>query len=155
MPANLPAQVGIVIPSFHGTIECRALQGLSEIGVSDAAIHGCAVGGLLKAHRTESMLDSTKQERIIVKKTYRQLEGIVRGFSNHRRIQILELLDRQPELSLLEITKIVRSGFRPVSEHLRRMAIAGLILKRNEGRSVRHRLTERGRNVLLFLRKVE
>ena len=90
-----------------------------------------------------------------MKKNHRQLERIVRGFSNHRRIQIVELLDRKPELSVLEISDHVRSGFRAVSEHLRRLTIAGLIVKRSEGRAVRHRLTDRGGRVLEFLRALD
>ena len=85
-------------------------------------------------------------------KSFRQLERIVRGFSNHRRIQLLDLLSRQPDLSVNEITLKVGSRFRPISEHLRRMAIAGLVLKRNEGRSVRHSLTRRGESILKFVR---
>jgi len=37
------------------------------------------------------------------------------------------------------------------SEHLRRLVIAGLILKWNEEREVRHALTPRAQNTLTFL----
>jgi predicted transcriptional regulator len=87
--------------------------------------------------------------------THRQLERIVRGFSNHRRIQLLYLLQRQPEMSVNEIAREVRSDFRTISEHLRRLAIAGLVVKRNQAQSVRHAVTERGRAVLTFLKTVK
>jgi DNA-binding transcriptional ArsR family regulator len=78
-----------------------------------------------------------------LKKTYRQLERIVRGFSNHRRIEILELLEKEPELSVLEIAEKLGINLKTASEHIRRLTIAGLIMKRSEGTSVRHKLTER------------
>jgi predicted ArsR family transcriptional regulator len=88
-------------------------------------------------------------------KNYRQLERIVRGFSNHRRIQILELLKEEPELSVIDVAQKLKINFKTVSEHMRRLAIAGLIIKRSSGPAVRHRLTERGRVVLKFLKNLK
>jgi predicted ArsR family transcriptional regulator len=89
------------------------------------------------------------------KKTYRQLERIVRGFSNHRRIEIMELLQRTPELSLFEIADELKINFKTASEHVRRLAAADLVMKRNEGSAVRHRLTNQGVITLKFLRTLE
>lgn len=83
---------------------------------------------------------------------YRQLERIVRGFSNHRRIQILDLLEKMPEMSVDEICTHLNINDRTGSEHLRRLAIAGLVMKRNEGHAVRHKLTPRGTSILKYLR---
>lgn len=88
-------------------------------------------------------------------KSYRQLERIVKGFANHRRIQILELLKKEPELSVIEIAGKLKINFKTASEHIRRLAIAGLVLKRSDGISVRHKLTERGKTILKFLRMLE
>jgi DNA-binding transcriptional ArsR family regulator len=92
---------------------------------------------------------------MILKKNYRKLERIVRGFSNHRRIQILELLEKEPELSVIDIAEKLEINLKTASEHTRRLTIAGLIMKRAEGASIRHRLTDRGRKVLMFLRTLE
>ncbi len=81
---------------------------------------------------------------------HRKLERVVKGFANHRRLEILYLLKRQPELSVEEISERLRMGYENASDHLRKMAIAGLILKRNEGKSVRHKLTRRAEDVLIF-----
>jgi DNA-binding transcriptional ArsR family regulator len=89
------------------------------------------------------------------KQNYRKLERIVRGFSNHRRIEILNLLKKTPELSVVEISKEVKINFKTASEHIRRLAIAGLVIKRSEGNSVRHKLTDRGVSILKFLRTLE
>ena len=86
---------------------------------------------------------------------YRKLERAVRGFSNHRRIQILELLQGSPELSVDETAQRLKINFKTAAEHIRRLAIAGLVLKRNEGHAVRHKLTARAQQVLKFLRTLE
>lgn len=88
-------------------------------------------------------------------KTYRELERIVKGFANHRRISILELLEKIPELSVIEISQKVNTNFKTASEHIRRMAISGLVLKRSARQSVRHKLTPRGSAILKFLRTLE
>jgi DNA-binding transcriptional ArsR family regulator len=88
-------------------------------------------------------------------KNFRQLERIVKGFSNHRRIEILELLKNQPELSVAEISEKLKINFKTASEHIRRLAIAGLVIKRSAGNSVRHKLTNRGESILKFLRILE
>ena len=88
-------------------------------------------------------------------KNYRKLERIVKGFANHRRIQILELLEKNPELSVIEIAQELNMNFKTASEHIRRLAISGLIMKRSDGTNIRHKLTERGLKVLKFLRTLE
>lgn len=92
---------------------------------------------------------------MISNKSYRQLERIIKGFANHRRIQILELLEKEPELSVIEVAEKLGINLKTASEHIRRMAIAGLILKRSEGLNVRHKLTRRGETILKFLRILE
>ncbi len=85
----------------------------------------------------------------------RQLERVVKGFANHRRIEILILLEKTPELSLIEIAEELKINFKTASEHIRRLAIPGLLMKRNVGSSVRHALTEDGKLILKFLRTLE
>src|SRR3989344_2530272 len=86
---------------------------------------------------------------------YFKLERLVRGFSNHRRIEILELLSKRAELSVIDITKELDINFKTASEHIRRLAIAGLVLKRSDGVSIRHKLSALGGHVLKFLRTLE
>ena len=88
-------------------------------------------------------------------RTPRQHERIVKGFANHRRIQIMSLLKAEPELSLSEISKRLKIDIKTASAHTSRLAIAGLVLKRSEGQWVRHRLTRRAEQVLIFLRTLE
>ncbi|OGC80735.1 hypothetical protein A2943_02510 [Candidatus Adlerbacteria bacterium RIFCSPLOWO2_01_FULL_51_16] len=86
---------------------------------------------------------------------YRRLERVIKGFANHRRLQILDLLKREPELSIEDISARLKIGYMNASDHLRKMAIAGLVLKRNEGVTVRHKLSPRAESILVFCKKLE
>jgi len=79
----------------------------------------------------------------------------VKGFANHRRLQVLELLNKEPELSVQEISEKLKSEFKNISAHINKMAVAGLVMKRNEGNNVRHKLTNRGKSILQFVRIIE
>ena len=85
----------------------------------------------------------------------RQLERIVRGFSNHRRIQMLQTLDATPDLDLLGLARACGVNWKTAGEHARRLAAAGLILTRSKGRSTLHAVSPRGKTALAFLRAVE
>ena len=87
--------------------------------------------------------------------SYRALERIVKGFASHRRLQILELLQREPELSVLDIAERLKIGYENASDHVRKLAIAGLVLKRNEGPAVCHKLTPRGHSILVFCKTLQ
>ena len=86
---------------------------------------------------------------------YRQLEKTTRGIANHRRIQIMELLGYKPELSIFEIADELKVNFKTISQHVLRLANAGLVLKRNAVTAVRHVLSPKGKIILKFLRTLE
>lgn len=67
----------------------------------------------------------------------------------------MNLLDKEPELSVSNISNTLGVNFKTVADHVRRLAIAGLVMKRNEGPSVRHALTNQGKRILMFLRTLE
>lgn len=81
-------------------------------------------------------------------KRFRQLEKIVKGFANHRRIEIMALLEKLPELSVIEISQSLKVNFKTIAEHTRKLTLAGLIMKRNA-------LTTLGKSTLMFLRTLE
>ncbi|MEK7088723.1 MAG: ArsR family transcriptional regulator [Patescibacteria group bacterium] len=90
-----------------------------------------------------------------MKKTNRELERIIKGFANHRRLQVLELLYEEPELSVQEISDKLKSAFKNISAHINKMAISGLLIKRSDSKSIRHKLTKRGNIILKFVRILE
>lgn len=89
------------------------------------------------------------------KRRYRDLERIFKGVANHTRVQIIDALDKYPELSVSEITELLPINFRTASEHLRKLSLAGIVMKRSEGTRVCHALTSRGRTILKFCRTLE
>jgi hypothetical protein len=86
---------------------------------------------------------------------YRRLERIMKGVANHRRLQMLALLRREPDLSVDAVAGRLHTGYINASDHLRKMAIAGLISKRNQGAAVLHRLTPRGNLILEFCKRLK
>lgn len=92
---------------------------------------------------------------MIKKLEYKKLERIIKGIANHRRLQILNLLKCEPDLSVQEIAGKVKSDIKNISAHVSKMAIAGLVTKRYEGSLVRHKLTNRGKSILQFIRILE
>ena len=85
----------------------------------------------------------------------KQLERIMKGCSNHRRIEIIALLEKTPELSLFDIADTLKINFKTASVHVQRLANSGIVMKRYEGSMVRHALTDRGKSILKFLRILE
>ena len=86
---------------------------------------------------------------------FRALERIVRGFSCHRRIQILTLLEQSPQpLSLSQIAATCRANIKSVGEHTQRLSHAGLIAKRSRGRETLHHITPLGKKVIAFLQAI-
>lgn len=86
---------------------------------------------------------------------YRKAERVLKGFANHNRLKILELLEKQPELSVIDISEKLKMGYENTSDHIRKMAIAGLIMKRNDGPNVRHRLTPKAISILAFCKRLQ
>jgi len=90
-----------------------------------------------------------------MKNNYLKLERIVKGFANHRRLQILNLLEKEPELSVEDISKKLNIGYQNTSDHIRKLAIAGLVMKQGRGTSVFHKLTSRAKSILVFCKRLE
>ena len=81
----------------------------------------------------------------------KRLERVVKGFANHRRIQILELLSNSPNLALNEISTKLRVNLKTISEHTRRLHLAGLVEKKYQGPVVHHTVSPLGKTILKFL----
>jgi len=85
------------------------------------------------------------------KKGPKKLERHFKGVANHRRIQILLLIAHRPDITLDEIVEAVRGNTKTISEHARRLMLAGLVEKTYAGRTVRHSLTPYGKKFIAFI----
>lgn len=81
----------------------------------------------------------------------KKLERHFKGVSNHRRIQILLLVEKRPAITLEDIVEEVKGNLKTISEHVRRLTLAGLVEKTYAGRSVQHKLTPYGRQFASFI----
>ena len=78
------------------------------------------------------------------------MERHLKGVANHRRIEILFLVSREEGISVEGISNNLKCNFKTVSEHVRRLALAGLVEKKYMGRYMEHQLTPYGRVFLNF-----
>lgn len=86
---------------------------------------------------------------------YKKVERVLKGFANHNRLKILELLELHPELSVADISAKLKMGYENTSDHIRKMAVAGLVMKRSDGPNVRHKLTPKAISILVFCKMLE
>lgn len=83
-------------------------------------------------------------------KTAKQLERYFKGVANHRRIEILLLVDRSDGIVLEKIAEDLNGNIKTISEHTRRLVHAGLLNKKYQGRTVTHSLSPYGKRMLTF-----
>ncbi|TSC91954.1 MAG: hypothetical protein CEN90_69 [Parcubacteria group bacterium Licking1014_17] len=84
-------------------------------------------------------------------KTAKQMERHFKGIANHRRIEVLLLIDKHGGISVEEIAESVACNFKTISEHVRRLAQAGLVEKKYKGRLVTHTLSPYGKIFTEFI----
>lgn len=84
-------------------------------------------------------------------KTSKQIERYFKGLANHRRIDILLLVNENDGIILDEIAKKLNCNFKTISEHTRRLVQAGLLNKSYRGRSVTHSLSPYGYITIKFI----
>ncbi len=85
-------------------------------------------------------------------KNSKQLERHFKGIANHKRIDILLLLDKENDLTLDQIDENLEGNFRTTSEHTRRLVEAGLLNKNHMGKSVLHSLSPYGKEFVKFIK---
>lgn len=87
-------------------------------------------------------------------KKVESLEVITKGFASKRRIAILRLLEKQPDVDVEHIAERIELGYQATAKHLHKLWRAELIDKYEDGYFVLHRITPRGKQVLNFLRRL-
>jgi DNA-binding MarR family transcriptional regulator len=85
-------------------------------------------------------------------KTTKQMERHFKGIANHRRLEILLLVDGNREITLEKIAETLGCNIKTISEHTRRLVQAGLINKKYSGRNVVHTLSPYGEILCKFVK---
>ncbi len=81
------------------------------------------------------------------------LERYFKGAANHRRLDILFLIDREEGMTLDAIADALDCNSKTISEHTRRLVQAGLLNKTYQGREVKHSLSPYGKKFVEFSKK--
>ena len=79
------------------------------------------------------------------------MERQFKGLANHWRVKILLKLAKRPGINLDELCFELKGNIKTISEHTRKLALAGLIEKQYLGRSVIHTLTDEGKSFYRFM----
>ena len=85
-------------------------------------------------------------------KDSRKLERIFKGMSNHWRIEILLIVKKNPNISLLNIAQKLNANMKTISEHTKKLVIAGLIKKKYSSREVMHSLSPYGEKIFKIIK---
>ena len=88
-------------------------------------------------------------------KTPKQMERHLKGVSNHYRIAVLLLISERQGITLDNIIKELAANQKTISEHTRRLVVAGLVNKKYRGKYVEHSLSPYGRTFVQFLRSFQ
>lgn len=82
----------------------------------------------------------------------RKLERIFKGVANHRRIDIIFLLKKNPDIPLYIISQRLNCNFKTIAEHTRRLVAAGLVDKTRNDKVVLHSLSPYGEKIYQILK---
>jgi DNA-binding MarR family transcriptional regulator len=85
-------------------------------------------------------------------KTSKQLERYFKGAANHRRIDILFVVEKNEGISVEEITDLLQANFKTISQHTHSLVRAGLLNKKYVGRQVAHSLSPYGKSFIKFMK---
>ena len=85
-------------------------------------------------------------------KTAKQLERYFKGVANHRRLEILNLVDKNDGMTLGQISETLDKNIKTISEHTRRLVHAGLVNKKYRGLEVEHSLSPYGKRFVKFIK---
>ena len=85
-------------------------------------------------------------------KTSKQLERYFKGAANHRRIDILSIVNRNDGITVEEIADALKANYKTISQHTRSLVHAGLLNKKYQGRFVEHTLSPYGELFVRFLK---
>ena len=88
-------------------------------------------------------------------KTAKQFERYFKGVANHRRIEILLLVNREQNICLENISKTIDSDVKNVCQHTQKLVQAGLLNKKYNGRMVGHSVSPYGKKFIKFIKSFE
>ena len=92
-----------------------------------------------------------KRKKFSKIKTPKQMERHFKGVANHRRIEIMSLVNKHEGIELERIAEELRCNIKTISVHTQKLVQAGLLNKRHKGRAVSHSLSPYGKKFYRFM----
>lgn len=80
------------------------------------------------------------------------MERHLKGMANHHRINILLTIAGREGITLEDIIDTLKGNEKTIGEHVRKLAVAGLVNKRYNGKFVEHSLSPYGKIFANFLK---
>ena len=85
-------------------------------------------------------------------KTSKQLERHFKGLANHRKLDILFLISKNPGITVNGISEKLNCNFKTISEHTRKLVQCGFVDKEYHGRAMSHKLSPYGKKFFSFIK---
>ncbi len=82
----------------------------------------------------------------------KRLERFFKGPSNHRRIDILFFVEKNPSANLFDIADGLDTDYKVIAQHTEKLVLAGLLNKQYVGKPVSHKLSPYGKRFITFLK---
>jgi DNA-binding transcriptional ArsR family regulator len=82
------------------------------------------------------------------------IESIFKGLGHRTRIEIMYFLQNNPESVLSDISEFINSTHQNTSNHINKMIYGGLVLKKQNGNFVLHRLSKRGTRLVKTIKQL-
>jgi len=84
-------------------------------------------------------------------KTAKQMERHLKGVANHRRIDVMLLVNKESGITVEDLAARLNCNYNTLSIHIAKLVSAGLLEKKYKGRRVGHSLTPYGKTFVSFL----
>lgn len=87
------------------------------------------------------------------RKKYYDAEKLVKGIANHRRLEMLEMINKMPNMSGEEIIEKLKINYQTGSSHLQKLVRSGLVQNHRFHQSQLYTITPFGSHIIKLLIK--
>ena len=87
-------------------------------------------------------------------KNSKQIERHFKGVANHWRLDILLLINKNPNITLDQIASLLGGNFKTISEHTLKLVHSGLVYKKYVKNNVTHSLSPYGKKFVNFIKSI-
>ena len=86
------------------------------------------------------------------KRTPKQIEKYFKAAANHKRLEILLLIEKSSDIYLEKIAEYTDCDIKNVFQHVQKLYNSGLVNKKHKGKMVGHTLSPYGKRFVNFIK---